>query len=130
MTQKAPPAVTALQMTIRIVGLALIVLGVLVWPGTRDGLIPYHMILGIVLVVCLWLLAAQAARNGASSGAVWLAVIWGALTAALGMTQERIFEGGSHWVIQVLHLIVGIGAIGIAEQLGATARRAPIAARR
>lgn len=127
MTSKQPFPTTFLQMTIRVVGVALIILGILVWPGTRDGLISVHIVLGVILVLALFGLAAQAARAGVNAKGVWLAVVWGLVTAALGTAQQNLLSGASHWVVQVLHLILGLGAIGIAELLGANTRRAPAA---
>jgi hypothetical protein len=40
------------------------------------------------------------------------------------MTQAQLLPGSFHWIIQVLHLLVGIVALGLADSL---ARRAEIA---
>jgi len=47
---------------------------------------------------------------------------------ALGMTQQRILIGDLHWIIRVLHLVVGIAAMPIAERLVAGQRAAPVRA--
>jgi hypothetical protein len=36
----------------------------------------------------------------------------------LGLTQTQLLPGSAHWLIQVLHLLVGLGAISLAETLG------------
>jgi hypothetical protein len=36
-----------------------------------------------------------------------------------------LLTGDFHWIIQVLHLLVGLGAIGQAEGLAARIKRAP-----
>ncbi len=41
---------------------------------------------------------------------------------ALGMTQDRLLVGDAHWVIQVLHLLVGLGGMGLAGALAARIR--------
>jgi hypothetical protein len=61
-------------------------------------------------------------------GFVAFASLWGLLVVVLGLTQGRLLTGDVHWVIQVLHLLVGLGAIGQAEGLGRRARQAPVAA--
>jgi hypothetical protein len=33
------------------------------------------------------------------------------------MTQAAVLPGDLHWLVQVLHLLVGLGAIGQAESL-------------
>jgi hypothetical protein len=35
----------------------------------------------------------------------------------LGVTQGRLLPGSWHWLIQVLHLLVGLAAIGLATDL-------------
>jgi hypothetical protein len=80
------------------------------------------MLLGLVLVLALWVLAGLAARAGVPLGLVALAVAWGLIVPALGLTQDQLLPGSAHWVIQVLHLLVGLGAIGQAEGLAARIR--------
>ncbi|HEX5416723.1 MAG TPA: hypothetical protein VFZ25_13720 [Chloroflexota bacterium] len=116
-------ATTALQMIVRFCGVVLIVLGVLFWIGTATGLVPVHMLLGLVLVLALWGLAILAGVSGGSAGFVALGIVWGLIVLALGMTQASILPGPSHVVIQILHLLVGLGALGIAESLGRGIKR-------
>ena len=117
-------AITVLQMIVRVVGLAMIVLGVLFWTRTALNLLTLHMWLGFGLVLLLWALAGFAARAGADWRLVALAVVWGLVVPALGMTQNRLLPGGLHWLIQVLHLAVGLAALGIAESLANRAKGA------
>jgi hypothetical protein len=112
-------ATTILQMLVRLAGLILIVLGVLFWTDHALTLGPVHMLVGFVLVFSLWALAVLAARAGVHPGLVALAIVWGFIVPVLGLTQERLLPGDAHWVIQVLHLLVGLGAIGQAEGLAA-----------
>lgn len=106
-----------LQTLVRVVGTILIVLGVLFWTGNADALIPVHMLLGIALVLMLWALAVLAALVGVNVGLVVLALVWGLIVPILGLTQTRLLPGSAHWVIQVIHLLVGLGAIGQADNL-------------
>ena len=116
-------AVTVAKMLVRLCGLVLIVLGVLFWTGHALTLVPVHMLFGFVLVLSLWTLAALAARAGVNPGQVVLAVAWGLVVPVLGLTQGMLLTGDTHWVIQVLHLLVGVGAIGQAEGLAAGIRQ-------
>jgi len=123
-------AVTVAQWLVRLCGLALITLGVLFWTGHALELIPVHMLVGLVLVLSLWTLAGLAARAGVRPGQVAVAFVWGLVVPALGLTQDSLVPGNAHWIIQVLHLLVGLAAIGMAEGLGAAIRRGtPSAAR-
>ena len=63
-----------------------------------------------------------AARRMAE-GLVALGIAWGLIVVALGMTQNQLLPGDFHWVIKVLHLLVGIAALGIAERLAGSIKR-------
>jgi len=117
-------ASTIAQMTIRISGLLLLLLGLAIWTGRADGVIPIHELLGFVLVVALWTLSYFAARAGVSMRWVALAVAWGLAAPLLGLTQQNLVNGDWHWTIQVLHLLIGAGAIGQGENLALRMRPA------
>ena len=123
-------ATTVFQMLVCLAGLTLIVLGMLFWTGHALTLIPVHMLVGFVLVLSLWTLAVLAARAGVHPAFVALAIVWGLIVPILGLTQQRLLPGEAHWVIQVLHLLVGLSAIGQAEGLAARIKgRQPFRAR-
>lgn len=110
-------ATTIANMFIRIAGVIMIVLGLLFWTDNAQFLIPLHMTIGLLIVLALWTLAIIAAISGVNPGLVALAAVWSLVMPALGLTQERLLPGGAHWLIQVLHLLVGIGALALGEQL-------------
>ncbi len=110
-------AATAFRIFVGLDGVVLIGLGLLFWTGNADPLIPVHMLLGIALVLALWVLAVLAAVAGVNLGLVALAFVWGLVVPALGLTQTRLLPNGAHWIIQVLHLLVGITAIALAQVL-------------
>ena len=110
--------VFTLRILVRACALVLIVLGVLFWIGRAFDLIGLHMLVGIVLVVVLWILAGLAIGARLAPGLVAFAFIWGLVVVALGMAHAQLLPGSAHWVIQVLHLLVGLSAVGLAETLG------------
>lgn len=111
------------QMLVRLSGLVSIGLGVAFWTGRALTLISVHEQVGYVFVLSLWVLAVLAARAGAGPGLVGLTLVWGAAIVVLGVTQGQLLVGHAHRVIEVLHLLVGGGAIGLAERLTASTRR-------
>jgi len=113
------PLANAAQWTIRIAGVLLLVLGIVIWTGNFDALIPIHMLIGVVLVVALWTLAYLANRAGVSKALVVIAIAWGVLLPIVGVTQQQVLTGNAHWVVQVAHLVLGVVAIGLGEMLGA-----------
>ena len=110
-------AIATMQALVRITGLVLIVMGVLFWSGRGLTLIPVHMMIGLAFVLSLWALAALVAAAGGSRRLALRAVFWGILVLARGLTQDRLFVGSGHWVIQVLHLLFGIEALRLGEKL-------------
>ena len=112
-------ATNIVRTLIRLTGLVQIVLGVLFWTGNARGLIPLHQLVGFGLVLSLLVMAALAARAGVNPGLVALAVVWVLVVPVLGLTQDRLLLGSAHWVIQVLHLLLGLGAISQGEALAA-----------
>jgi hypothetical protein len=112
------PAVAA-RWVVRIAGVVQIVLGLLFWSGNAVTLVPVHILLGLLLVLGLWTLAFFAARAGVQPGFVVVVVLWGLLLPVFGLTQDRLLPGDAHWVIRLLHLLVGLAAIGQGEGLGA-----------
>jgi hypothetical protein len=96
-----------------------VILGIGFWTGHWAGLVNAHMAIGALFVITLWVIAGIAAAHGRPGRLVALGFVWGVVVLALGMTQQRILTGDLHWIIRVLHLVVGIAAMPIAERLAA-----------
>ncbi len=110
--------VLSLQWLIRVLAVVQVVLGVVFWTGNAFSLIQLHTLLGMLLVLALWIQAGiAAARGGVSFGLPVAAVLWGIVVVALGMTQDSLLPGDLHWLIKVIHLLVGVAAVGMAESL-------------
>src|ERR1700694_3353098 len=116
-------ATTVVHMTLRVSGLLLILLGLAIWTGRVDQVIPVHEFLGFVLVLSLWMLAYFGARAGVPKGMVAAAVAWGLIAPILGLTQANLLDNNWHWVIQVVHLLGGLAAIGTGEGLAQRMKR-------
>jgi hypothetical protein len=110
-------ALPLIRIAMRASILILLVLGLLFWSGRALPLVPLHMAFGLVFVLGLCALAAIAAMRGAPLPLVAGAAVLGLAVLALGMTQARILPGSGHWIIQALHLLLGLGAMGLAERL-------------
>lgn len=110
-------AVTAARWTVRVTFVIQLLLGIGLWTGRFDVVKPVHIVIGVLFVLATWVVAvvAMRARGNPVLGAVILA--WGVLLAVFGLTQERIVAGGAHWIIQVVHLVIALAAIGMSEAL-------------
>jgi hypothetical protein len=116
-------AATVLQMIIRLDAVILVVLGLLFWTNNALALVPLHMLLGLLLVLGLWIVAVLGLRAGAPIGLAGAAIVWGLVVVWLGLNQDSLVGGDLHWIIRVLHLLVGVAAVGLAEALAARIRR-------
>ena len=104
-------------MIVRITGVAQLLLGVLIWMGQAGGLVPVHMLIGVIFVIGLWILGYRGVAGGqAVMGA--LVLLWGAVVVAFGMVQAQIMPGPNHAVVQLAHVVMGLLGMGLAEMLG------------
>ena len=115
--------IVVLRWLIRACAIVQLTLGSLFWTGNAPTLIPLHMLTGLVLVLGLWTQAVLGARAGLGVGMLGLALGWGAIVVALGLTQDSLLPGDAHWLIQVLHLLIGLTAVGLAESIAARSLR-------
>jgi len=112
-----------LQNGVRLFGVILLVLGFLFWSKHSYNLVPLHRWLGIILVVMLWALAGVGIRAGVKLGLILTAILWGALTVFFGMTMGGLLPGRIHELIRIVHLLIGLGAIGLSESLSVRIKR-------
>jgi len=100
--------------TLYVSGALAVLLGVFVWPAGVVRLGGIHALAGWLVIASLWTLAGLAWRSGVSRGPVWFAVGWG-LATALGASAQFQLPAGS-WITG-LHVVTGLGAIGIGKGL-------------
>ena len=104
----------ALIMLVRILGLASIVLGALVW-AEHVQLLSAHIGLGFLVSIAVFILAVVAlTKKAAVAGS--LGVILALLLPVIGFLQLPV-TFHSLRLIQILHVIVGLCIIGVAERL-------------
>ena len=105
-------------------GLLALVLGLLFWTGAALNLVSMHMLLGLLAVGALLVIGiGQALAKGGSWTLAICTLVVGALMIAIGMNQASLVVGGLHWVIQVVHLLLGLLAIGLGHMGAARYRR-------
>jgi len=105
-------------------GLLALLTGFLFWTGIALNLISLHMMLGFLAVATLWAIGIGQFFSPAGNGIIAAsAVILGVLTIILGLYQSTLMVGQLHWVIDVIHLILGIATIGLGHMGAARYRR-------
>jgi hypothetical protein len=95
---------------------------ILRWSGllvllARIGFPAIHELFGVIGVFGLLPLGGIAiwTRGGRLLGA--LGVIYALLVPVFGMTQTLILTGNLHWLIQIAHLVVGLGAMALVMRI-------------
>jgi hypothetical protein len=116
--------INLLRWCVRIGFLGALILGFLFWDGRMTSAVNVHMFLGGLVAIVLALFAAYAFVARVRVPLAIVGLVWAAATFYVGLRQGGMMPGGGHWVIEAVHLLLGIGAIGMAEALaGAVARR-------
>ena len=105
-------------------GLALL-LGLLIWAGWALQLVALHMLLGILAVAALCTIGfVQAALPGGSWMLAVIALLVGVVMLLLGLYQSTLLVGSLHWIVQVVHLLLGITVIGLGHMMTGRLRKA------
>ena len=113
---------------VRITGVLQLILGLLIWAEHMANLVNIHILIGVLFVLSLWLLAATAAMQGVPVGMAVGAAVLGLLTFLVGFAQRDILpDPSTHWIIQVVHLLLGLAAVASGEMIGGRLRRARLA---
>jgi hypothetical protein len=119
---------TIAQWVVRITGVLLLILGLLLLAGDapRSPWVPIHILLGVLMVLALWLLAATASQQGVPVGMCIGVAVLGLITLVFGLTQSSMLPS-AHWIVVVVHLLLGLAAVGSGEMLGGRLRRQRLA---
>jgi len=105
-------------------GLLALILGLLYWTGTALYLLQMHMLLGLLAVGALWVIGIGQVFSKAGNWVIAAcALVVGAVTIAIGVIQSSLMVGEFHWVIQIIHLVLGLLAIGMGHMGAARYRK-------
>jgi hypothetical protein len=118
---------TSAQMLVRITGVLQLILGLLIWAENMFNLVGIHTLIGLVFVLSLWVLAAASTRAGVPTTQAAGVIILGLIALVFGMVQTSLLPGSSHWIIQILHLLIGMAAVASGETIGGRVRRVRLA---
>src|SRR5205823_9235634 len=117
-------AINISLMVLRLAFLVVIILGILFWTGNAQNLTLIHMLLGFIVVISLWVIGlAQRSIKGGSFALAVATFVLGLILAIVGLYQTGWLVGSSHWIIQVIHLLLGLSAIGLGEMITRRTKR-------
>jgi hypothetical protein len=103
---------------VRVAGTLQLLLGALFWTGYGYSFLPLHLVSGVVIVLTLWTVAVLALVTRTHRGLAVFGLLWGLALPAFGMVQAGVLTGPLHWIIRVVHLLMGLAAMGVAATLG------------
>ena len=109
-------AMTIFDWILRVAGTIVLVLGLLIWT-LQLNILSIHITFGIIVTLTLLVISILAtfARGLRVLGIIGM--IYAFVIPLLGLNQVRLLVGDQHWLIQVLHLLVGIGALALGETI-------------
>lgn len=111
-------------MVLRVAVLFNLITGIIFWTGNADPLQIVHIIVGIIAVLSLWTLGIVQGLRGGSFGLALGTFVVGFLLVLVGLFQKNwLTDPANHWIIQVIHLILGLAAIGLGEMVSGRYRR-------
>ena len=111
-------------MVLRLAVLVALAMGIIFWTGNLENLQLVHMLIGFIVVLSLWVIGlAQGFIKGGSFGLAVATFVLGLVLAIVGLYQKNWLPGSAHWIIQVIHLLLGLSAIGLGEMIYARTRK-------
>lgn len=107
------------QMILRVIFIINLILGILFWTNHAVNIVWLHMLLGIVFVIALFYIGVVAAIRTGNIGLQMATWLLGLALAVVGLLQRNTLNTP----IQILHLLLALAAIGVAEMAGARAAK-------
>ena len=112
-----PRHVKLLLVALRALAGATLLVGLLIWTGRPVPWTSVHMGLGVLLGLTLIVLGVVVTRLTGRMSATLIAVGWTVLLIAYGVAHARLWPGDSHWIAQLLHVLIGLATLGVAERM-------------
>ena len=112
-----PTILNSCRWVVRVGFLLALILGIVLWTGHGYEYLRLHMWIGFIVTFALLALVIAGSLARISPALPIVTFLWAIALPAIGIAQLRIVPGPNHWIIRVIHLILGLGAIGLAEVL-------------
>ena len=105
-----------LMSTRLLAGIGAMTLGLLHW-FFRISFIEFHMLFGLLLTLTLLSagIVALFTKGVRALGAI--AIGFALIVPVFGITQMQILVGDFHWLIRVVHLLVGVAAVSLTGRI-------------
>ncbi len=100
----------------RIAGLGALLLGLLFWIANID-FINLHILIGLAVTLALLALSIVMIFTRGTSVLGVIGIVYALILPVFGLRQATLLVGNIHWLIQALHLLVGIGALVLIQAM-------------
>lgn len=110
-------AVRIIQIIAGLAGLGALGLGLYIWI-TDANVINIHMLFGLTVALGLLILSIIATTRKGLRVLGLVGIIYALILPIFGLTQSSLLIGDTHWLIQTLHMLVGIGGMALMGYIG------------
>jgi hypothetical protein len=115
-------ALTTFDWILRITGSVALVLGLLIWTFQLD-IVSLHMLFGLLVALALLVVSMLSVLTRPMRVLGIIGIVYSFIVPLLGLNQETLLVGNLHWIIQVIHLLIGVGALALGGVLSTRYRR-------
>ena len=112
----------ALCWVARLDGIGALIIGIVLWTGS-PRLLAVHILAGFIMSLTLLLMGILAFFARLKPAIPIVAIVWALLLPYVGFAQVKFLGGPSQVIVQVIHFVLGICAIGIVEMLASKMKR-------
>jgi hypothetical protein len=107
-------AVRIITWIARVAGLGALLLGLFFWVTNID-IISIHMLFGITFALSFLVLSIIMVLNSSLRVLGVVGILYSFILPIFGVTQVGVLNNGFHWLIQVAHMLVGLGALTLVQ---------------
>jgi hypothetical protein len=80
--------------------------------------IKVHIGLGIAITLILVIISVIALLTTGTRHLGVIGLVYACILPAFGFVQLGLLTGSLHWLVQLLHLVIGVGALGVIHLIG------------
>lgn len=99
-----------------IVGVEL-TLGMVIW-FVHVNSVTLHIVLGLAITLILLVFSVLALMTSGMRRLGVIGILYTCILPGLGLTQYTLLVGNLHWLVQVFHLLIGVGSVGLIHIIG------------
>jgi hypothetical protein len=82
-----------------------------------------HIVLGLAVTLILLIFSVLALMTSGMRRLGVIGILYVCVLPGLGLTQDTLFVGNLHWLVQVFHMLIGIGSVGLIHIIGGRYQR-------